>query len=81
MSARTVLPATGSHDTPATRRRPTSTAGRRPLIYGLVVLDDAGTLVEVVSPFGSETAARQWAGLYGVESYQVLPARIAGGRH
>ncbi|TCJ34168.1 hypothetical protein [Parafrankia sp. BMG5.11] len=80
MSARMVLPVTGAHGGLVTRRRVVSTTGRRPLIYGLVVLDGAGALVEVVSPFGSETAARQWADLYGVESYQVLPARIAGGR-
>jgi hypothetical protein len=47
---------------------------------GLLVFDDAGAPVEVVSPFGSETAARQWADLCGITTYQVLPARIAGGR-
>jgi len=47
---------------------------------GLLVVDDAGAPVEVVSPFGSETAARQWADLYGITTYRVLPARIAGGR-
>lgn len=81
MSARMVLPVAGAHRVQVARRRAAVAVERRPLIYGLVVFDDAGALVEVVSPFGSETAARQWADLYGVEAYQVLPARIAGGRH
>lgn len=75
-----VLPATGTHRVQVARRRAAAAVERRPLIFGLLVLDDAGASVEVVSPFGSETAARQWADLYGVEAYQVLPARIAGGR-
>ncbi|OAA21617.1 hypothetical protein UG55_105736 [Frankia sp. EI5c] len=76
-----VLPVPGAQGAPEARRRAGAAAGRRPLIYGLVVLDDTGALVEVVSPFGSETTARQWAGQQGVELFQVLPARIAGGRH
>ncbi|WP_112105264.1 hypothetical protein [Parafrankia sp. Ea1.12] len=78
MTAHVVLPA--AQRAQATRRRAAATIERRPLLVGLLVLDDVGVPVEVVSPFGSETAARQWADLYGIETYQVLPARIAGGR-
>lgn len=52
----------------------------RAVLVALVVLDDAGADVEVVSPFGSETAARQWAAAESVTSFRLLPARIAGGR-
>ncbi|CUU60370.1 hypothetical protein Ga0074812_1393 [Parafrankia irregularis] len=76
------LPVTdAAHRLRAARRRVAATVGRRPLIFGLAVFDDAGVVVEVASPFGSETAARKWADVFGLASYQVLPARIAGGRH
>ncbi|MEX5712885.1 hypothetical protein AB1484_32670 [Parafrankia sp. FMc6] len=78
MTAHVVLPI--AHRAPVARRRAAATIERRALLVGLLVLDDAGVPVEVVSPFGSETAARQWADLHGIETYQVLPARIAGGR-
>ncbi|MEX5631210.1 hypothetical protein [Parafrankia sp. FMc2] len=52
---------------------------RTPMV-AVVVLDDAGVDVEVVSPFGSETAARQWAALEGIARYRLLPARLAGAR-
>ena len=79
MSAHVVFPS-AAHRLPAAWRRAPVPGGRRPLLVGLLVVDDAGAPVEVVSPFGSETAARQWADLYGITTYRVLPARIAGGR-
>lgn len=78
MTAHVVLPI--AHRAPVARRRVAATVQRRPILVGLLVLDGAGVPVEVVSPFGSETAARQWADLHSIEAYQVLPARIAGGR-
>lgn len=71
---------TTAHHVHAARLRAAARRDSRPLLVGLLVLDGQGAPVEVVSPFGSETAARQWAALYGVTAYRVLPARIAGGR-
>lgn len=79
MSAHLVLPA-ASHRVQVSRRRATASADRRSLLVGILVVDDTGAPVEVVSPFGSETAARQWANQYGITTYRLLPARIAGGR-
>ncbi|WP_035753047.1 hypothetical protein [Parafrankia discariae] len=57
-----------------------ASADHRSLLVGILVLDDTGVPIDVVSPFGSETAARQWADQHGVTTYQILPAWIAGGR-
>ncbi|WP_041253570.1 hypothetical protein [Frankia sp. EAN1pec] len=65
----------------AARHRAAAARGklRMPMV-GLVVEDDQGADVEVVSPFGSETTARQWAALEGIARYRLLPARLAGAR-
>ncbi|MCK9928100.1 hypothetical protein MXD62_13110 [Frankia sp. Mgl5] len=61
----------------AARQRAAGVMDRRPLLVGLLVLDGLGVPVELVSPFGSETAARQWAAQNEVTRFQVLPARPA----
>lgn len=61
----------------AARHRTAAAVSRRPLLVGLLVLVGQGGPVELVSPFGSETAARQWAAQNEVARFQVLPARLA----
>ncbi|MCK9929992.1 hypothetical protein MXD62_22970 [Frankia sp. Mgl5] len=64
----------------AARQRVAGAMDRRPLLVGLLVLDGLGVPVQLVSPFGSETAARRWAEQHEVTAYRVLPARLAAAR-
>lgn len=71
---------TTMHHPAALRHRTAGVAARSRSLLALVVQDDAGADIEVVSPFGSETAARQWADGEGITAFRLLPARVAGGR-
>jgi hypothetical protein len=48
------------------------------VLVAVLVLDDAGQVAEVVSPFASSVAARGWAELHGVARFELRPARLPG---
>lgn len=67
---------TGPHHLAAARHRAAAVLDRPAILVGLLLLDEAGEPAGLVSPFGSETAARQWAASSGITAYRVLPAQL-----
>ncbi|ONH61290.1 hypothetical protein CcI49_06790 [Frankia sp. CcI49] len=75
---------TGAYQLAGAQGRATAAMARHrpaPELVGLLVLDAEGNPSRIVSPFASETVARQWAAAERITLYTLLPAQIAGRRH